>query len=61
MIEQVGHNKIIKAMDSMGDMIGTLGAGGLVPNSTMFGVYFRLNKLLTNESEPANYAVTKAV
>jgi len=61
MLEQVGHNKIIKAMDSMGDMIGTLGAGGLVPNSTMFGVYFRLNKLLTNEAEPTNYAVTKAV
>lgn len=61
MIEQVGHNKIIKAMDSMGDMIGTLGAGGLIPSSAMFGVYFRMNKLLTGEAEPANYTVTKAV
>lgn len=61
MLEQVQHNKIIKAMDSMGDMIGTLGAGGLVPNSAMFGVYFRLNKLLTNETEPGNYTITKAV
>ena len=61
MIEQVGHNKIIKAMDSMGDMIGTLGAGGLIPSSAMFGVYFRLNKLLSGENEPANYTVTKAV
>lgn len=60
MIEQVGHNKIIKAMDSMGDMIGTLGAGGLIPSSAMFGVYFRLNKLLSGENEPANYTVTKA-
>lgn len=61
MIEQVEHNKIIKAMDSMGNMIGTLGAGGLIINSPMFGVYFRLNKLLTNEAEPSSYAVTKAV
>lgn len=61
MLEQVTHNKIIKAMDSMGDMIGTLGAGGLVPNSTMFGVYFRLNKLLTNENEPTSYTVSKAI
>ena len=60
MIEQVSHNKIIKAMDSMADMIGTLGAGGLVPNSTMFGVYFRLNKLLTGEAEPTSYTVSKA-
>ena len=61
MIEQVSHNKIIKAMDSMGDMIGTLGAGGLIINSAMFGVYFRLNKLLTNQDEPTSYSVTKAV
>jgi hypothetical protein len=61
MIEQVEHNKIIKAMDSMGDMIGTLGAGGLIINSAMFGVYFRLNKLLTNQDEPTSYSVTKAV
>jgi len=60
MQEQVTHNKIIKSMDSMGDMIGTLGAGGLVPNSTMFGVYFRLNKLLTGEAEPTSYTVSKA-
>lgn len=61
MLEQVEHNKIIKAMDSMGDMIGTIGAGGLVPSSAMFGVYFRLNKLLTNESEPSSYSITKVV
>lgn len=61
MIEQVEHNKIIKAMDSMGDMIGTLGAGGLIINPAMFGVYFRLNKLLTNQDEPTSYSVTKAV
>ncbi len=61
MLEQVEYNKIIKAMDSMGDMIGTIGAGGLVPSSAMFGVYFRLNKLLTNENEPSSYSITKVV
>ncbi len=60
MVEQVQHNKIIKAMDSMGDMIGTLGAGGLVPGAAMFEVYFKLNKSLTNAELPTNYTVTKA-
>ncbi|MBD3831223.1 MAG: hypothetical protein IE890_12165 [Arcobacter sp.] len=60
MLEQVQHNKIIKAMDSMGDMIGTLGAGGLVPGAAMFEVYFKLNQSLTNAELPTNYTVTKA-
>lgn len=60
MLEQVGHNKIIKAMDSMADMIGTLGAGGLIPSSEMFKIYFTLNKNLTTVDLPTNYNVTKA-
>lgn len=60
MLEQVGHNKIIKAMDSMADMIGTLGAGGLKPSSEMFKIYFTLNKNLTTIDLPTNYDVTKA-
>lgn len=60
MLEQVQHNKIIKAMDSMGDMIGTIGAGGLVPGAAMFEVYFKLNKSLTNAELPTNYTVAKA-
>lgn len=60
MLEQVQHNKIIKSMDSMGDMIGTLGAGGLVPNPAMFEVYFNMNKFLTNTNNPTSYTVTKA-
>jgi hypothetical protein len=58
MLEQVEHNKIIKAMDSMGDMVGTLGTGGLIPNTEMFKVYFELNKQLTNVALPTNYTVT---
>lgn len=61
MIEQVEHNKSIKAMDSMADMIGTLGAGGLKPSSEMFKVYFTLNKKLTTVELPINYDVTKVV
>ena len=61
MLEQVEHNKIIKAMDSMGDMIGTIGAGGLVPSTSMFGVYFSLNQQLTNVTAPTSYSITKVV
>jgi hypothetical protein len=54
MLEQVEHNKIIKAMDSMGDMIGTLGNGGIKPSTKMFEIYFELNKLLTEIEAPTN-------
>lgn len=61
MLQQVEHNKIIKAMDSMGDMIGTIGAGGLVPSTSMFGVYFSLNQQLTSVTAPTSYSITKVV
>lgn len=63
MQEQVGHNKIIKAMDAMADMIGTLGAGGLKPSTKMFEIFFTLNKLLTDIAAPtatADLTITKA-
>ena len=63
MQEQVEHNKIIKAMDAMADMIGTLGAGGLKPSTKMFEIFFTLNKLLTNVAAPtaaADLTITKA-
>lgn len=60
MIEQVQHNKVIKSMDSMGDMIGTLGAGGLIPGAAMFEVYFNMNKSLTGQELPSSYTITKA-
>ena len=63
MQEQVGHNKIIKAMDAMADMIGTLGAGGLKPSIKMFEIFFTLNKLLTDIAVPtatADLTITKA-
>lgn len=63
MQEQVYHNKIIKAMDAMADMIGTLGAGGLKPSTKMFEIFFTLNHLLTNVAAPtasADLTITKA-
>ena len=60
LIEQVEHNKYIKAMDSMGDMIGTVGAGGLKPTATMWEVYFSANNYLTGFAKPANPDLTPA-
>lgn len=62
MVEQVGHNKIIKAMDAMGDMIGTLGAGGMKPSQKMFEVFFELNQILTEVEvdDPITLSATKA-
>lgn len=47
MLEQVGDNKIIKAMDSMGETIGTLGNGGIRVPTKLFEVYLEQNQILT--------------
>ena len=60
LIEQVEHNKLIKAMDSMSEMLGTVCAGGLVPSSDMWKVYFTLNKNLSTVELPNNTTVVKA-
>lgn len=63
MLEQVNYNNMIKAMDSMADMIGTVGAGGLKPTPKMFEIFFELNKLLSGIIIPlgtADLTVTKA-
>ena len=60
LIEQVEHNKIIKAMDSMGDMIGTVGAGGLKPTASMWSVYFNLNQQLSGITPPSSPDLTPA-
>jgi phenylalanyl-tRNA synthetase alpha subunit len=44
LIKGVLYNNKIKAMDSMGDMFGTLGAGGLAPTKEMWDTYFTLNR-----------------
>lgn len=59
MEEQVGDNKIIKAMDSMADMISTLGTGGLVLPQTAMEVFFQLNKKLTNVEVPEDLTLKK--
>lgn len=63
MLEQVGHNKLIKAMDAIADMIGTLGAGGLKPSTKMFEIFFTINQMLTTVNAPsssADLSLTKA-
>lgn len=55
---QVEHNKLIKAMDSIGDTYGTLGAGGLRVTASMWQTYFNLNKQLTKEPPPINPGVS---
>ncbi len=47
MLEQVDDNKIIKAMDSMGETIGTLGNGGIRVPTKLFEVYLEQNQILT--------------
>jgi hypothetical protein len=48
--EQVIDNRRIRAMDSLGDTYGTMMAGGLVPNESMWSEYFRLSKELTRNT-----------
>lgn len=59
MEEQVQDNRIIKAMDSMGDMISTLGNGGLVLPESAMQVYFKLNKILTKIDIPSSVRLAK--
>ena len=59
MIEQVADNKIIKAMDSMGETIGTLGNGGIRVPTKLFEVYLEQNQMLTNISKAGDTTLTK--
>jgi len=59
LIAQVGHNKLIKAMESLGITFGSLGAGGLAIHSDMWATYFEMNQLLSSVSAPTNTTVTR--
>ena len=59
MLEQVGDNKIIKAMDSMGETIATLGNGGIKVPQKLFEVYLKQNQILTGISEAGDTTLTK--
>jgi len=49
--ESVTDNRLIKSLDSQSEMIGTIGAGGLVPSETMFKNFYKLNNLLLLNSD----------
>lgn len=46
--DSVLYNNRIKAIDSMGDMIGTMGAGGLVISTDMWAFYFLMIRELVS-------------
>ena len=59
MLEQVDDNKIIKAMDSMGETIGTLGNGGIKVPQKLFEVYLEQNQKLTGIAKTGDTTLTK--
>ena len=59
MLEQVDDNKIIKAMDSMGETIATLGNGGIRVPAKLFQVYLELNEMLTTVDKTGDTTLTK--
>lgn len=59
MLEQVDDNKIIKAMDSMGETIGTLGNGGIKVPQKLFEVYLEQNQILTGIEKTGDTTLTK--
>lgn len=59
MLEQVDDNKLIKAMDSMGETIATLGNGGIRVPAKLFQVYLELNEMLTTVDKSGDTTLTK--
>lgn len=48
LVESVADNKIIKAIDTLGDTYGTFGAGGITVNADMWKTYYDLVSELTS-------------
>lgn len=59
MLKQVDDNKIIKAMDSMGETIGTLGNGGIRVPQKLFEVYLEQNQKLTGITKTGDTTLSK--
>ena len=62
LILSVTYNNKIKALNSYGNMIGTMGAGGLVISSDMWSTFFTMVKGLNTDisSNPSDTTVVKA-
>ena len=62
LILSVTYNNKIKALNSYGNMIGTMGAGGLVISSDMWSRFFTMVKGLNTDisSNPSDTTVVKA-
>ena len=59
MLDQVIDNRTIKAMDSIGETIGTLGNGGIRVPQKLFEVYLEQNQILTGISKAGDTTITK--
>lgn len=60
LIASVTYNNKIKALDSYGDMIGTMGAGSLVISTDMWTTLFEMiNDLNSSASMPTSTTVSK--
>lgn len=59
MLEQVVDNRTIKAMDSIGETIGTLGNGGIRVPQKLFEVYLEQNQILTGIAKDGDTTITK--
>lgn len=59
MLEQVDDNKIIKAMDSMGETIATLGNGGIRVPQKLFEIYLEQNQILTGIDKAGDTTLVK--
>lgn len=57
--EQVEDNRLIKAIDALGDTYGTFGAGGLTVSSDMWATYYGMITSLTTQTAPNSTTVTK--
>jgi len=61
LIRSVDFNNKIKALDSYADMIGTMGAGGLIVSSNMWSTLFKMINDLNNAATiPESTTVVKA-
>ena len=59
LVNEVENNKKIRVLNSIGDLYGTQGAGGLTPSGDMWSYLFNIAAGLAGGTAPSDTAVTK--
>jgi hypothetical protein len=59
LVAEVENNKKIRVLNSIGDLYGTQGAGGLTPSDDMWSYLFNIAAGLAGGTAPTDTAVTK--